>query len=51
MATTTPPPRKLNKKPKIDFIVSSLIFYFTDNAGAETRETRQRFPADSPATC
>ena len=21
------------------------------NAGAETRETRQRFPVDSPATC
>jgi hypothetical protein len=24
---------------------------FRDNAGAETRETRQRFPVESPATC
>jgi hypothetical protein len=34
-----------------DSIFRSGVQILGNNAGAETREMRQRFPVDSPATC
>jgi len=35
----------------LSWVVATRFACRPPNAGAETRETRQRFPVDSPATC